>query len=126
MYSFRSIQGYSKIGSYTGNGNDDGPFIYTGFKPAMFFRKRTDGGTNGWNVWDNKRAPFNEMHASLTFHTNAVEDANTGYNDIDFLSNGIKIHDTGDSHNGNGYSYIYGAWAESPFVSSEGVPVTAV
>ena len=54
-----------------------------------------------------------------------VEDANTGYNDIDFLSNGIKIHDTGDSHNGDGFNYVYWAWAESPFVSSSGVPATA-
>ncbi len=123
-YVFTEIQGYSKFGSYVGNGNDDGPFLYTGFKPAMFFRKRTDG-TNGWNIWDNKRTPFNEMHASSAIHTTAVEDANTGYNDIDFLSNGIKIHDTGDSHNGDGFTYVYWAWAESPFVSSEGVPTTA-
>jgi len=123
-YVFTEIQGFSKFGAYTGNGNDDGPFLYTGFKPAMFFRKRTDG-ANGWNIWDNKRTPFNEMHASLAIHTDAIEDANTGYNDIDFLSNGIKIHDTGDSHNGNGFNYVYWAWAESPFVSSEGVPTTA-
>ena len=123
-YVFTEIQGFSKFGAYTGNGNNNGPFLYTGFKPAMFFRKRTDS-TNGWNIWDNKRAPFNEMHASSAIHTTAVEDANTGYNDVDFLSNGIKIHDTGDSHNGNGFSYVYWAWAESPFVSSKGVPTTA-
>ena len=123
-YVFTEKQGYSKFGSYTGNGNNDGPFLYTGFKPAMFFRKRTDS-TNGWNIWDNKRAPFNEMHASSAIHTTAVEDANTGYNDVDFLSNGIKIHDTGDSHNGDGFSYVYWAWAESPFVSSKGTPTTA-
>ena len=123
-YVFTEIQGYSKFGKYKGNGNDDGPFLYTGFKPAMFFRKRTDG-ANGWNIWDSKRTPFNEMHASLAIHTTAVEDSNTGYNDVDFLSNGIKIHDTGDSHNGDGFNYIYWAWAESPFVSSEGVPTTA-
>ena len=91
----------------------------------MLIRKRTDGGTNGWNIWDNKRAPFNEIHVSSAIHTTAVEDANTGYNDVDFLSNGIKIHDTGDSHNGDGFTYIYIAFAESPFVSSEGVPTTA-
>ena len=123
-YVFTEIQGYSKFGSYVGNGNDDGPFLYTGFKPAMFFRKRTDG-ANGWNIWDSKRTPFNEMHTSSAIHTNAVEDSNTGYNDVDFLSNGIKIHDTGDSHNGDGFNYVYWAWAESPFVSSEGVPTTA-
>ena len=123
-YVFTEIQGFSKFGAYTGNSNNNGPFLYTGFKPAMFFRKRTDG-ANGWNIWDNKRAPFNEMHASSAIHTTAVEDANTGYNDVDFLSNGIKIHDTGDSHNLSGSSYVYWAWAESPFVSSKGVPTTA-
>jgi len=123
-YCFTPIQGYSKFGSYVGNGNDDGPFIYTGFKPAMFFRKRTDG-ANGWNIWDNQRATFNEMHTSSAIHTTAAEDSNTGYNDIDFLSNGVKIHDTGDSHNGSDMNYIYCAWAESPFVTSEGIPATA-
>ena len=123
-YVFTEIQGFSKFGAYTGNSNNNGPFLYTGFKPAMFFRKRTDG-ANGWNIWDNKRAPFNEMHVSSAIHTTAVEDANTGYNDVDFLSNGIKIHDTGDSHNLSGSSYVYWAWAESPFVSSKGVPTTA-
>ena len=123
-YCFHSVQGFSKFGSYNGNGNDDGPFIYTGFKPALFFRKRTDS-TNNWNIWDNQRTPFNEMHASSAINTTDVEDANTSYNDIDFLSNGIKLHDTGDSHNGTDMSYIYAAWAEHPFVSSEGVPCTA-
>ena len=123
-YVFTEIQGYSKFGKYTGNGNDNGPFLYTGFKPAMFFRKRTNG-ANNWNLWDSKRAPFNEMHASSALNTTDAEDANTGYNDVDFLANGIKIHDTGDSHNGDGFTYVYWAWAESPFVSSEGVPTTA-
>tara|TARA_R110000787_G_scaffold106738_1_gene214580 strand:- start:19 stop:1089 length:1071 start_codon:yes stop_codon:yes gene_type:complete len=123
-YVFAPKQGYSKFGGYTGNGNNDGPFIYTGFKPAMFIRKRTNG-ANGWNIWDNKRAPFNEMHASLASHTTDVEDANTGYNDVDFFSNGIKIHDTGDSHNLDGATYIYIAFAENPFVSSTGIPTTA-
>ena len=123
-YVFTEIKGFSKFGSYIGNGNNNGPFLYTGFKPAMFFRKRTDG-ANGWNIWDNKRAPFNEMHASLAIHTTAVEDSNTGYNDVDFLSNGIKIHDTGDSHNGSDMNYVYWAWAENPFVTSTGVPTTA-
>ena len=123
-YLFNEVKGFSKFGKYTGNGNNNGPFLYTGFKPAMFFRKRTNG-ANNWNIWDSKRAPFNEMHASSAINTTDVEDANTGYNDVDFCSNGIKIHDTGDSHNGNGYTYVYWAWAESPFVSSEGVPTTA-
>ena len=123
-YVFTEIQGFSKFGAYTGNSNNNGPFLYTGFKPAMFFRKRTDG-ANGWNIWDNKRAPFNEMHVSSAIHTTAVEDANTGYNDVDFLSNGIKIHDTGDSHNGSDMNYVYWAWAENPFVTSTGVPTTA-
>ena len=123
-YVFTEIQGFSKFGSYTGNGLDDGPFLYTGFKPACFIRKRTNG-ANNWNIWDNIRTPFNEMHASSAPNTTDAEDSNTSYNDIDFCSNGIKIHDTGDSHNGDGFTYVYWAWAQHPFVSSEGTPTTA-
>jgi hypothetical protein len=123
-YCFHSVKGFSSFGKYIGNGNNNGPFLYTGFKPALFFRKRTDG-ANNWNIWDNKRTPFNEMHASSAINTADAEDANTDYNDIDFLSNGIKIHDTGDSHNGSDMNYVYGAFAEHPFVSSEGIPCTA-
>jgi hypothetical protein len=124
MYAFAEVKGYSKFGQYIGNGNNNGPFLYTGFKPAMFFRKRTNG-ANNWNIWDSKRAPFNEMHASNALNTTDAEDANTGYNDVDFLSNGIKIHDTGDSHNGSDMTYVYAAFAENPFVTSTGVPTTA-
>ena len=123
-YCFASIQGYSKIGSYTGNGNADGPFVYTGFKPAWVLIKRSDGGSENWNLNDNKRSPINPTKIKLSPNTNGAEAEDTGYS-IDFVSNGFKIRNDGGDHNSSGATYIYMAFAEHPFVSSEGVPVTA-
>ena len=112
-YAFAEKQGYSKFGSYTGNGLEpDGPFIYTGFKPA-------------WFIGDNKRDPDNVAVAKLGANTNAAESAAVGDNNWDFLSNGFKIRTQDDAMNKSGVNFIYMAFAESPFVSSEGVPTTA-
>jgi len=125
-YCFTEIQGYSKFGSYTGNGNADGPFFYTGFRPAWVMTKRTDSSTNGdWAIYDNKRSASgggNENNKNLKANTNDAEASNTG---IDILSNGVKIRSTNSRHNANGGTYIYMAFAEHPFVSSKGVPTTA-
>ena len=121
-YCFAEKQGYSKFGSYTGNGNADGPFIYTGFKPAWLLIKRTSS-TGDWLLWDNKRDTFNVTDGVLKPNSNAAE--NTGYWYIDFLSNGFKIRATDGEINGNGNSFIFMAFAEHPFVSSKGVPTTA-
>ena len=127
-YCFRSIQGYSKIGSYTGNGNTDGPFVYTGFKPAWLMIKRTSG-TENWVLWDNKRDPFNNFYRVLLPNANSAEDTtNTGSGGRyigDFLSNGFKLRNTHDTSNGSGSTYIYMAFAERPFVTSGGIPTTA-
>ena len=122
-YCFAEKQGYSKIGSYTGNGNADGPFIYTGFKPAWILVKRTDS-TNGWFLMDNKRSPFNLTNDFLRPNASDVEGeaANSVW---DMLSNGFKIRGTGADVNASGSPFIYIAFAEHPFVSSEGVPTTA-
>jgi hypothetical protein len=122
-YCFRSIQGYSKFGGYTGNGNADGPFVYTGFKPAWLLGKRTDGSGNSWFMFDNKRDTENVMDAYLYANENSAETTGTGR--VDFLSNGFKWRNTAAAWNGSGNTYIYIAFAEHPFVSSEGVPVTA-
>jgi hypothetical protein len=122
-YAFAGVQGYSKFGSYTGNGNADGPFIYTGFKPAWILVKRTDS-TNGWFLMDNKRNPFNLTNDFLRPNTNDAE-AEAANSVWDMLSNGFKIRGSGADVNGNGSPHIYMAFAEHPFVSSEGVPVTA-
>jgi len=120
-YCFTSIQGYSKFGGYTGNGNADGPFAYTGFKPAWLVIKRTDS-ANEFFMWDNKRNTFNIMNAELRAGTT---DAESSTDKLDFLSNGFKIRNTYTSGNADGGTYIYMAFAESPFVTSGGVPCTA-
>jgi len=122
-YCFRSIQGYSKIGSYTGNGNADGAFVYTGFKPAWVIIKRTDS-ANEWRIYDHKRASaFNPVGVRITAESSAAESVAGA--ECDFLSNGIKIRSNSSGVNSSGGTYIYMAFAEHPFVSSKGVPVTA-
>ena len=120
-YCFRDIQGYSKFGSYTGNGNADGPFAYTGFKPAWLMIKRSDS-AEGWHILDNKR-DFNENNTRLQAESTNVDD--TSENGLDMLSNGFKIRTSWAGHNASSGTYLYMAFAEHPFVSSEGVPVTA-
>ena len=123
-YVFHSVQGYSKIGSYTGNGNADGTFVYTGFKPAWVMTKRTDS-SDHWRIVDATREPFNDgSMQGLKANTNEAE-ADAGSRGLDFLSNGFKIRTTDPDSNASGGDYIYMAFAEHPFVSSEGVPTTA-
>jgi len=123
-YCFAEKQGYSKISSYVGNGNADGPFIYTGFKPAYVMIKRTDA-ANNWMVWDNKRIGYNVDNNELYPNETAAE----GDDDrIDLLSNGFKWRSGGATNNASGSVFIYMAFAEQPFVSntaSGSVPVTA-
>ena len=119
MYAFRSVQGYSKFGSYTGNGNADGTFVYTGFKPALIIFKNADSGSADWVLYDNKRDGFNSNNIALYPNASAGDD--TG-NDPDILSNGFKQRATGSDRNANGENIIYMAFAENPFVTSGGVP----
>ena len=119
-YVFTPIQGYSKFGSYVGNGNADGTFVYTGFKPAWVLTK---GGSDDWCIIDNKRNAFNPGSKRLFPNTNAAESTTADW--MDFLSNGFKPRVSDGKHNGNGTTYFYIAFAEHPFVSSKGVPVTA-
>ena len=120
-YCFTNIQGYQKHGKYTGNGNADGPFVYTGFKPAYLWVKY-DGNGENWRLYDNKRSTFNEMDDTLVIQDTNAEATN---NDLDFLSNGFKLRSTDSNSNGSGATIYYYAVAEHPFVSSKGVPCTA-
>ena len=120
-YCFAEKQGYSKFGSYTGNGNADGTFVYTGFKPALFLLKANAAGEN-WRIFDNKRSTFNPNSTSLQPNSTNAEASNT---DIDFCSNGIKLRTTSGEINPSGTSFIYMAFAEESFVSSTGVCATA-
>ena len=121
-YCFAQKQGYSKFGSYTGNGNTDGTFVYLGFKPAWIIVKATDA--DEWRIYDHKRAnAFNVINVRLKAHSDAAESQDD--NECDFLSNGVKFRSNSGGVNSSGQKYIYMAFAEHPFVSSEGVPVTA-
>jgi len=121
-YCFHSVKGFSKIGSYTGNGSStNGAFVYTGFKPAWFMIKRTNS-TESWYIHDNKRDTFNPSDKHLLANSSNAENPQE---DIDLLSNGIKIRSTDSGYNASGSTYIYMAFAENPFVTSTGIPVTA-
>jgi len=125
-YCFADVKGYSKFGSYTGNGNADGTFVYTGFKPAWLIIKKTADVSESWFHYDNKREDHagNDRYYALRPDKNSAE--NTTYGDnwqLDFLSNGFKLRTTA-GHLNNG-SFIYMCFAESPFTNSNGVPNNA-
>jgi len=118
-YCFAEKKGYSKFGSYTGNNNANGTFVYTGFKPAYVMTKVTDT-TDGWMIFDNKRNPHNVMDKYMTANGTGGDSTRDS---IDFVSNGFKLRVANtDCNNG---TYIYMAFAEQPFVTSTGVPATA-
>ena len=125
-YLWRSVQGFSKIaGSYVGNGNADGPMVYTGFSPAYVVVKNA-GGDEAWNVWNNKTPGYNVANKNLQPNSNVVEQTSSaGVKEIDFLSNGFKIRGSNTELNQSGNTHIYMAFAEAPFVNSNGVPCTA-
>jgi len=120
-YCFAEKKGFSKFGSYTGNGNADGTFIYTGFAPAFIITKITSG-VDSWFMYDNKRSPFNVRGKYLVADGTGTDSNADAY---DFLSNGFKVKSTATSFNGNGSTYVYMAFAEAPLVSSNGVPAVA-
>ena len=129
--AWSEIQGYSKFGSFKGNGNSaggDGTFVYLGFRPAFFLIKNTEnsGGTGDWVMWDNKQNSWtgnpndtiqkpNDNSAGYT-HDNAM---------VDFLSNGVKIKGLEGGIDDSGDLVVYAAFAEAPLVNSNGVPCNA-
>jgi len=121
-YAWTSIQGYSKFGSYVGNGNDNGPFIYTGFKPAFVLTKGTN--VSQWRLYDSARSPNNVNINRLFPYSNSAEATDTDAG-IDMLSNGFKIRGSSGDYNASGTTYIYMAFAENPFTTSTGIPTTA-
>jgi len=122
-YCFAEIKGYSKFGSYTGNGNADGAFVYTGFAPKFFMLKCTSNG-GAWHIFDNERDTINPNDARLLANTSDAESTSAGVTS-DMLSNGFKLRNSDGALNGSGRTFIYMAFAEHPFVSSKGVPTTA-
>ena len=113
FYAFKGIEGFSKVGSYTGNGSADGTFVYTGFRPAWVIYKRVDSAdTQGWIITDNKRNTFNVVNQYVSAANSNAE----GSTPIaDFLSNGFKMRIAGADGNVSGGTYVYLAFAENPF-----------
>jgi hypothetical protein len=125
-YCFAEVKGFSKFGSYTGNGSTDGPFVYTGFKPAFVMIKNSTFASQSWWISDNKRTPYNVASTTGNFLAANISDAEvTSGNTVDFLSNGFKIRTAYDGTNNSGSTPIYMAFAENPFCSSKGIPTTA-
>ena len=123
-YVFAEKKGFSKFGSYTGNGNVNGPFIYTGFKPAFIMLKKTSG-TGDWFINDVKRNTFNVVNTQLYPNLDAAEE-NTNATQLDILSNGFKLRGTSSNALNSGNDvYLYMAFAEEPLVSSNNIPATA-
>ena len=120
-YCFAEKKGYSKFGSYTGNGNSDGTFVYTGFRPAWILFKRTND-TGNWQLIDDKRLGYNPE--SRTFYPNN-QLSEQDETDADIFSNGFRLTNTGTDGNGSGDTYMYAAFAHSPLVNSKGVPNNA-
>ena len=112
-FCFHSVDGYSKVGSYTGNGSADGPFVYTGFRPAWVLIKSHTAGYD-WVLDDSARSPFNEGNATLFPNASSAEYTGGAYG-IDFLSNGFKLRTTYGQYNQSGGGYLYLAFAENPF-----------
>jgi len=123
-YCFHSVQGYSKFGKYTGSGAGNGAFVYTGFKPAFVLFRQSSGSGNGWFVIDSARDPDN----GATDKYQRVDESGaegSASKILDMYSNGFKLRNADSAINGSGHTYIYMAFAESPFVTSTGIPTTA-
>jgi len=119
-YFFQEKQGYSKFGSYTGNGNADGTFVYTGFKPAFVMIKNTTTAGTSWTMCDNKRAGYNASNYRLAPNLADVESTSNAW---EMYSNGFKMTSTGSRVNTSGNNYIYMAFASEPLVGDN--PATA-
>ena len=126
-YCFAPIKGYSKFGEYTGNGDADGTFIYTGFRPAFVMVKNKPS-AQAWNTFDDKRSTSTKNVCNKMMQPNdaSVEITSAAnVKEMDLLSNGFKLHATNDEVNSASQSMLYAAFAEFPFVSSNSIPGTA-
>jgi hypothetical protein len=122
-YCFADVKGFSKFGSYTGNGNADGTFVYTGFKPAYLMIKQSSAAGEGWHILDNKRSGANGDMERLLANSANAESNYSGL--LDLVSNGFKTRTSDAGVNASSATYIYMAFAENPFVTSTSVPTTA-
>jgi hypothetical protein len=118
MYAWAEVEGFSKFGSYTGNGSTDGPFVWCGFRPAFVLIKRTNT-TGDWTISDNKRDTYNPT--DLILKPNTTQADISGGNELDFNANGFKVRNSGANRNASGGTYIFAAFAEHPFQGADGV-----
>ena len=130
-YCWAEKSGYSKFGTYTGNGNADGAFLYTGFKPSFVMFKRYDGGTENWAMMDSTRSYHNVGNHTLAANSSNAESSfgggesvNGASNKVDIVSNGIKIREASAYNNTDGATYIYIAFGQT-IVGTNNVPATA-
>jgi len=112
-YCFHSVEGYSKVGSYTGNGSSDGTFVYTGFRPKYVMTKVTST-TDSWMIFDDEREPYNLADTAIFADTSGAE-STSSVKSLDIVSNGFKLRGTDAAVNGSGHTYIYLCFAEHPF-----------
>jgi len=123
-YCFAEKKGFSKFGSYTGNGSTDGTFVYTGLSPSFVLLKETSN-ANNWMIFDNKRSPFNLRDDFISPDISDAETTGNANNRMDMLSNGFKIRGTGSATNRSGSTFIYMAFAENPLVGTNNTPAVA-
>ena len=121
-YCFAEKKGFSKFGSYTGNGSADGTFVYTGFRPAWVLIKPSSA-VGSWYLFDSTRNAYNVTNSRIKVDGSDAESSNI--DTLDITSNGFKLRDTNAAWNGSGDTYIYMAFAENPFVTSTSIPCTA-
>jgi hypothetical protein len=127
-YCFAEVPGFSRFGRFRGNGSVDGSFVFTGFRPAFLIIKKYSGAGDGWYMVDNKNNPSNRVNKNLFVDTSgALSTAGTAASDknMDFLSNGFKVRTTNGEVNQSNEQYVYMAFAEFPFVSSNSKPGVA-
>ena len=121
-YAFAEVKGFSKAFSYVGNGSSDGTFVHLGFRPAFVILKSSSSASGNWLIQDNKRLGYNASNSELFANLSNAEGT---YDRADFLSNGFKARINSGENNSSGVTYVGFAVAESPFVSSKGIPCTA-
>jgi hypothetical protein len=125
-YCFAEVEGYSKFGTYTGNGSSDGPFVYCGFRPAYILVKNANSSTDEWEIYDTARDPYNFHDKGLRANTSGAEyDLSSNNRSFDTLSNGFKVRGSNAGINGSGNTHIFVAFASHPFGGSGVSPATA-
>ena len=126
-YCFAEKTGFSKFGSYSGNGNGNGAFVYTGFKPKFLIIKNYSGNGDNWIMLTNELSTSgsNVINNYLKADTSASESTASSNFPVDFFSTGFKLRGTDSGYNNASSTYVYMAWADAPLVGTNNIPATA-